>query len=188
MNDENCSESQPASTPPERMERFVKLWTENERQLRSYILALAPNLADAEQINQATNLRLWRQFHEYDPAVGEFAAWARSIAYFEVLTFRKKAGRERLVFNSELVNALADRTTARPQRLAGRQAALIDCLEKLPERSREIIRLYYYSGLKLRVVAERLGRSLASTEKAIVRIRRILYDCVDDTLQREDCR
>ncbi len=113
---------------------------------------------------------------------------ARSIAYFQVLTFRKKAGRERVVFNSELVDALADRAAVRSQRLADRQVALIDCLDKLPEHSREIIRLYYFMGMKLHAAAEHLGRSIAATEKAIVRIRRLLHDCVEDVLQKEGSR
>ena len=144
-----------------------------------------PNLADAEQISQETSLRLWEQFNEYDPSVAGFVVWARSIAYFQVLTFRKKAGRERLVFNSELVDALADRVAVRSQRLGDRQEALIDCLDKLPEHGREVIHLYYFVGMKLCAAAAHLGRSVAATEKAVVRIRRILNDCVENVLQKE---
>jgi len=170
------------------MRRFVALLTAHERHLKSYILSLVPNLADAEQIAQETSLRLWEQFDEHDPSVAGFATWARSIAYFQVLTFRKKAGRERVVFNSELVDALADRATVRSPRLADRQEALIDCLNKLPEYSRELIHLYYFMGMKFRAAAEHLGRSVAATEKAVARIRRVLYHCVEESLQKEGTR
>jgi len=167
------------------MRQFIALLTKHEQHLKHYILTLVPNLADAEQISQETSLRLWEQFNEYDPSAAGFVVWARSIAYFQVLTFRKKAGRERVVFNSELVDALADRVAVRSQRLADRQEALIDCLNKLPEHGREIIHLYYFVGMKLRAAAEQLDRSIAATEKAVARIRRILKDCVEDVLQKE---
>ncbi len=102
------------------------------------------------------------------------------------MTFRKKKGRERLIFSSELVEMLADRATDRGPELAGRQEALIDCLQKLPDHARELIRHYYVLGLKLREAAAQLGRGVAATEKAIVRIRRILYDCVNATLRKPD--
>lgn len=178
----------PENPSDERTRRFIALLTKHEQHVKRYILLLVPNLADAEQIAQETSVRLWEQFDEYDPAVAGFVVWARSIAYFQVLTFRKKAGRERVVFNSELVDALSDRVTVRSERLADREEALIDCLNKIPEHGREIIRLYYFVGMKLRAAAEQLGRSVAATEKAVVRIRRLLHDCVEDTLQKEGTR
>ncbi len=168
------------------MQRFVGLLTQNERHLKSYVLSLVPNLVDAEQIAQETSMRLWQQFEEFDPSRGDFAAWGRSIAHFQVLTFRKKAARERVVFNSELVDALAERAAAEADHLSARQAALVDCLSRLPEHSRELIRLYYFVGMKLTAAAEQLGRSVAATEKAVVRVRRTLYDCVQFTLRREE--
>ncbi len=141
-----------------RVEEFVRLLTGNERYLKSYILSLVPNLADAEQIAQETSLKLWEQFGRYDPCEGDFSAWARSIAHYQVLTFRKKLCRERIVFSSEVVEMLADRAAVRASELAGRQEALIDCLQKLPDHARELIRLYYVLGMKLREAAEALAQ------------------------------
>ncbi len=153
--------------------------------MKSYILSLVPNLADAEQIAQDTSLRLWEQFGKYNPCEGDFSAWARSIAHYQILSFRKKQCRERLVFSSEILEMLADRATVRGPELAARQEALIDCLQKLPDHARELIRLYYVFGMKLREAAEALGRSAAATEKAIARIRDILRNCINSTLRRD---
>jgi RNA polymerase sigma-70 factor, ECF subfamily len=168
-----------------RVQQFVRLLVSNERRLKGYILTLVPNLADAEQIAQETSLRLWEQFGQYDPSEGSFSAWARAIAHFQVLTYRKKLGRERIVFSSELVDLLAERTAAREPELAARQEALIDCLQKLPDHARELIRLYYVLDMKLREAAERLGRTAAATEKAIVRIRHVLRDCIKANLRKD---
>lgn len=168
-----------------RVAEFVRLLTGNERRLKSYILTLVPNLADAEQIAQETSLRLWEQFGQYDPCEGDFSAWARSIARYQILTFRKKQSRERLVFSSELMELLADRAAAREPDLAARQEALVDCLQKLPDHARELLRLYYVVGMKLREAAVALGRTAAAVEKAIVRVRRILHDCIDATMRKD---
>jgi RNA polymerase sigma-70 factor (ECF subfamily) len=188
MMPENSSNRESVCPSDERTRRFIGLLTKHQQQVKRYILVLMPNLADAEQIAQETSIRLWEQFNDYDPSVAGFDVWARSIAYFQVLTFRKKAGRERVVFNSELVDALADRAAVRSQHLADRQEALIDCLDKLPEHSREIVRLYYFVGMKLRAAAEHLGRSIAATEKAVVRIRHLLRGCVEDVLRKDGAR
>ncbi len=58
-----------------RVQEFVRLLTGNERRLKSYILTLVPNLADAEQIAQEASMRLWEQFGQYDPSEGDFSAW-----------------------------------------------------------------------------------------------------------------
>ncbi len=169
-----------------RMQQFVGLLTSHERHIKSYILALVPNLVDAEQIAQETSLRLWQQFDQFDSSRGDFAAWSRAIARFQVLTFRKQTDRERVIFNSELVDALAAKTVAEADRLGARQAALIDCINRLPDHNRELIRLYYFAGMRLQAAAEQLGRTVAATEKAVARVRRVLYDCVQAALRREE--
>jgi RNA polymerase sigma-70 factor, ECF subfamily len=188
MVDQPLSNNSTESNSDARVQQFVRLLSQNERCLKGYILSLVPNLADTEQIVQETNLRLWEQFGKFDPEVGPFAAWARAIAHFQILTFRKKAGRERVIFNSEILAALAERATIRTPQLADRQEAVIDCVNKLPDRSRELVRLYYFDEMKIRTAAEKLGRSVAAIEKAIVRVRRILYECVNSALEREQER
>ena len=73
----------------EHVERFVQLLSKCERRLNDYVLSLVPNWADAEEVLQETKLRLWQQYHEYDPTK-DFGAWACTIAYYQVLTMRKR--------------------------------------------------------------------------------------------------
>ena len=182
---EDRAEYSHGSAGETRVQEFVRLLTGNERRLKSYILTLVPNLADAEQIAQETSLRLWEQFGQYDPCEGDFSAWSRSIAHYQILTFRKKQCRERLVFSSETDGTAGrSRTAARGPDLAARQEALVDCLQKLPDHARELVRLYYVVGMKLREAAAALGRTAAAVEKAIVRVRHILHDCIDASMRK----
>jgi RNA polymerase sigma-70 factor, ECF subfamily len=164
---------------------FVGLYQQHERNLHGYVLSLLPDTTAAEEICQETSLRLWEQFEQFDRSK-DFGAWARTIAYYQVLKYRKKLGRERLQFSSELLAVLADRASVRCDELASRQSHLIQCLQKLGEMKRQAIRLYYGLGMTANDVAEKLGRSIAAIEKLLVRTRNDLRQCVETAMRREE--
>jgi DNA-directed RNA polymerase specialized sigma24 family protein len=41
--------------------QFIRLMTKHERLVYGYILSLVPNWADADEILQETNIRLWEE-------------------------------------------------------------------------------------------------------------------------------
>lgn len=170
-----------------RREEFVRLYEEHKHSLYGYILSLVPNVAAADEVCQNASVVLWEEFERFNPA-SDFRAWARTIAYYEVLTYRKTRSRERVQFNSELLDVLADRAAVRSDELSARRDHLSDCIGRLPEFKRQVIQLYCCAGMKLRVVAEKLGRSAAVVEKTLARTRRTLYDCVEMAVRREDHR
>ncbi len=61
-----------------------------------------------------------------------------------------------------------------------RAQALRICMERLPARSRELLRLRYDQGLKLKEMGARLARSLDAVHKALSRIRSALRRCVEE--------
>src|SRR5690606_9661712 len=92
-------------------EQFVRLLASHERRIYAYILSLVPNWADADEIFQETNVRLWRDFAEFEPGTN-FAAWAIRVAYYQVLTWRKRAARDQLIFDDDMVQSIACRHEA----------------------------------------------------------------------------
>ena len=78
--------------------QFVRLLTQHQRRVYGYILTMVVNWNDADEILQETNLRLWEEFDRFEPGT-DFAAWAIRVAYYQVLTWRKKRDRSRLVFD-----------------------------------------------------------------------------------------
>jgi RNA polymerase sigma-70 factor, ECF subfamily len=164
---------------------FVHLFHQYDRKLYGYILSLVPSIAAADEISQETNLRLWEQFDRFDPST-DFLAWASSIAYYQVLTYRKASDRELVRFDSKLLELLADRAAKRHEELAAKQSYLIDCLAQLSDFKRQVIRLYYCLGMTAKAVAERLGRNVTAVEKTLMRTRRTLHDCVEAAIRREE--
>jgi RNA polymerase sigma-70 factor, ECF subfamily len=168
-----------------REKEFVRLFQQYDRKLYGYILSLVPNMAAADEVSQETSMRLWEQFDRFDPNT-DFLAWACSIAYYQVLTYRNASDRQPVRFDSKLLELLADRAAKRHEELAAKQGYLIDCLSQLSDFKRQVIRLYYCLDMTAKAVAERLGRNVAAVEKTLVRTRRSLHGCVEAAMHRED--
>ncbi|HEX6962196.1 MAG TPA: sigma-70 family RNA polymerase sigma factor [Lacipirellula sp.] len=160
---------------------FVVLLAKHERMIYGYVLSLVPNLADADEIVQETCLRLWDEFDKYVPG-SSFAAWALTVAHYEVLTWRKKVQRSKLVFDDALVELIGkERGTV--ERAAGpRQEALADCLQELTEGNRQLVAECYGAGRKIKEVAAKLQKTEASVYKALERIRSALHRCIERKL------
>jgi RNA polymerase sigma-70 factor (ECF subfamily) len=164
-----------------RTEEFVSLLSQHERKIYGYILSLVPNWADAEEILQETYIRLWRQFDRYVPG-SDFTAWSCTIAHYQVLTYRKQAGRRKVLFSSAFMKLVGETVSESHEEADFRQAALNHCLEKLPVSGRAALELCYQRGLPVREAAERLGRTTEATYKLLARLRQSLQECVEKSL------
>jgi len=171
----------------EQARRFITLLGAHDRRLFSYILALVPNYADAEEIAQQVRLRLWQQFDQYDPDK-DFGAWARTIAYYLILADRKDTTRKRMQFSTETIEAIAERVGIASDQMDDRRWALQECLGRLSESKRQLLMLYYSSEDSLREIAEQLGRSFEAVRRSLLRTRIALADCITRALRREEMR
>lgn len=177
MSDSGCSDRN--------QQDFVQLLIDHERRLEGFVLALVSNWAVAEDICQETKLRLWEQFGQFDRNQ-DFGAWARTIAYYQVLSYRKshKRSREQL-FSEEFLNSVAQEESSCQEEITVRQRFLALCLEKLSEKSRDLLKLVYAGDDTIRQIARKLGRSEAATYTAVQDARLRLHKCLDKELRKE---
>ena len=164
---------------------FVSLLTRSQKPLHAYIYALTLNLTDADEILQETNMRLWEQRDDYDPD-RPFMAWAKTIAHYQVLSSRTKQSRERLRFRPAVLESLSDEAAAAADAIEQRRSALQNCVEKLNDSSRRLLRLCYFGDTTIKQAANQLDRSVAATYKALARIRQTLFDCVEKQMQENN--
>ena len=169
---------------PDKSSQFVSLLAAVERQLSGYVLALVPNLSDADEVLQETKIRLWEQFDKYNPEKS-FSAWAQTIAYFQVLTFRKRSQRQKLVFSDELVSLLSDDFPGSQSEPDDRSEALLSCLAALSEKPRKLLK-DYYGGTPLERAAEKLQMNATAAKKAIYRARLFLRECIERRMCGEE--
>lgn len=166
----------------ERIELFVQLIGLHQYKIHRYLLSLVPNSHDADDLFQQTNLFLWREFDRFEEGTN-FVSWACSVAYHEVLAWRKSRSRERQVFSDDFLTAVSSQLDLASERIELRSQALVHCVEKLPKHHRELIQLRYREHGRVEVIAEKVGRTTEAVYRMLSRIRRTLYDCVDRTLE-----
>ena len=171
-------------TDSERVEQFVQLVTRYQQRVYLFILSLLQNEADADEVLQETNLVLWRRFDEFEPGT-DFRAWAFQIAFNKVQSFREKQGRQKLRFGDAFQQRVADVAASSPDDHDERRSALASCMQKLTDRDRDLIERRYRPRATAKSAAEETGRSVHAVYKSLLRIRRLLHDCIQRTLAME---
>ena len=158
-------------------ERFVELLGTQERDLFSYVYALTMNWDDAQEIMQRVRIRLWQQFDRYDEAK-PFGPWARAVAYYLVLAFRKERKRQREYFTEAVLELVSETYEKGSDQIGHRREALLQCLEKLSADQRSLVNKCYAQNRKIIDVAEQLGLTPGALRQSLLRIRRLLQQCV----------
>jgi RNA polymerase sigma-70 factor (ECF subfamily) len=149
--------------------------------LASFVLALVPNFADADEILQETKIRLWKQFGEYDPEK-PFSKWARTVAHYQVLTYRKTKGREKVYYSTDLMETVAEDFEVRTSFYNDRSEALEHCLKSLSSKCQSLLRECYAGKPSVARAAKALGMAVESARKAIYRSRLAMHDCIERRL------
>jgi RNA polymerase sigma-70 factor (ECF subfamily) len=159
-------------------DEFITQLTAAQTSLWAYVFSLLPDHGAAQDVLQETNLTLWRKAADFKSGTS-FLAWACQVAYFHVLSHRRRARRDRLVFDEEVLAYLAERQADRAAELADRMVALRGCLDKLPTHSRQLLEKRYTPGASVTELAEDDGRSVAALSQVLYRIREKLLQCIE---------
>ena len=165
-------------------DEFLQLFTMNQRRLYLHILSQVPQTADAEEILQNTNIVLWKKFEQFRSGTS-FLAWACQVAHFEVLKYRDRQRRDKLMFSDEFIRTVAKEAIENAELLESRRRALAYCLSKLRAKDRELIQKRYAPGVGGKGIAELLGRPVNSVYQSLGRIRRTLIECINRRLAVE---
>ena len=165
------------SGPTRDSEQFVRLMTEHQGRLFAYIFSLLGNPDAANDVLQEVNVVLWRDSREFRPG-SNFKAWAFRVAHFQVMAWRQRQIRDRLVFEDDLLEALATGAREVDDMFERRQERLTNCLEKLPAEQREMIRKRYAEGTPLQSIAGERGTTANAVMQTLFRIRQRLMTCV----------
>ncbi|MCM8534405.1 MAG: sigma-70 family RNA polymerase sigma factor [Lentisphaeraceae bacterium] len=158
-------------------EEFVALMTSFQGRMYAYILSLIADPTAANDILQETNLVLWRKSGEYQMGTN-FKAWAFRTANFQVMAHRQRRMRDKLVFDDDFMSTLTVEANTYDETYESRQKKLITCMEKLPERQRDLIQRRYSVGASIKKMAEDLKSTANSLTQALFRARNNLMNCV----------
>lgn len=154
--------------------RVQQLFVRHQPAIRAYALALTGDFSAAEDVVQETFLTVTTKAADFAPDTN-FVAWACTIARFKVLE-RQRAERR---FSPAVVESLTAALDA-DELAEDRLEKLLRCVEALPPKAKELVRLRYFSEHGPGEIAQILGRSVAGVNAALVKARDLLRRCVGD--------
>jgi RNA polymerase sigma-70 factor (ECF subfamily) len=157
--------------------QFTELVIAAQPRLYSYTLALVPNLDSANEVLQEANRVMLENEHQYDPE-RDFLSWACGVVRYRVLAMVRDRGRDKLFFDSELVETIAEHSAKQNQDSEERRGLIGKCYEKLTEHQRMLLDLRYEPEASVASMAELLDRPASSISSSLTKIRRKLTDCV----------
>ena len=165
-------------TTPEINPEFIALLTSNQSRLFAYVLSLVGDRQQAQDVMQETNIVLWRKASQFKLGTN-FGAWMLKVAYYQVMEHRRKMNRQAIfIADDDFLSELAEEAVESCEVMEQQQAALQTCLQKLPDRQRDIVRRRYTEGASIKAVAEQLGVAASAIKQTLFRARCSLIDCV----------
>ena len=164
-------------------ERLTRLWLEAEPSVQAFVFAAVNGVHNAEDVVQQVAFTVARRFDEYD-GTRPFIAWALWLSKSRIADHYRKQGRERLVFSEALMDQLAEALVVQQPERTARHEALEHCLDKLPEKSRQLLALRYEDDAPMERVAEAIESSAGAVRVMLFRIRNLVADCVNNELSR----
>lgn len=147
--------------------------------LLGYLRTLLPHDL-VEDAFQEVFLVVHRKVGEFDQT-RDFPAWVRGIARNVAMQVLAKARRAVALPPDALLERIdraAEEASAEPEPGEDRRH-LAECLAKLSDKHRDLLRQRYADGLMLEQLATATGRSVGAVQVALSRLRSTLQDCIE---------
>lgn len=167
----------------DRRAEVVALIAQHQSRLRGFVRCLLVYDNDVDDLLQEVNVVLWQKADQFEPGT-DFWAWASQVARFKVMNQIRRYSRDRLVFDESFVTELADLATERSAGSLDQQAALRQCMQRLPVAQRALVEMRYSSDRSVMSIAEELNRPVGSIRQTLYRIRGLLLECIQTNLAR----
>ncbi|MCS7016518.1 MAG: sigma-70 family RNA polymerase sigma factor [Gemmatales bacterium] len=150
--------------------------------LLGFIYSMVRNLTAAEDIFQEVWLRL-QEASERGEVITDLTKWCRGVAKNLILHYWREKRTRKVVVDSELLDLVEQALNEQPDKWLEKQRALMECIEQLPQKAKQLVQMKYEEGLSFAAMAERLQRSMESLKMALCRIRQALLKCAQRKLQ-----
>lgn len=174
----------PAETEDQDSDKFMVLLMEHRHRIIAFIAKQLVNSNDVEDVFQKTSLVLWNKRKKYDPG-SSFFTWACGVAFNEIRNYVRTRQRDRLHFDAELLDLLAKESEEEDEISQLRIAALQECLKKLSDAQRQLIRQCYLDVASITMVAKKQGINREALYKQLARIKKKLLSCVRLRIQAD---
>ena len=172
------------SRDTEKMRLVMGLWMKHQPTVSAYVASVVRDRHHVEDVVQEVASAVSMQVDQYD-ADRPFLPWALGIAHNQMLKYLRGRKRERLVFDDELLERLADQHIEHADSAAARKAALHQCLERLSDDRKKLLESRYFKQIAVQQIAEDAGRTPSAISMTLMRIRQQLANCIRKRLTGE---
>ena len=163
---------------------FHNLVQEHKNRVFSYCYYFLKNREDAEDVTQEVFIRFWNNRESIHRK--KLGAWLLTVAHHRCIDLirQKRAALSRQRMTKDLdPDALASTHTheSDPElhlEFTETQKVLLSAMESLPEKTKSIIMLHYFQGLKYETISEMLDTKVATIKVAVHRGKRLLRDAL----------
>ena len=166
--------------------RFIKLLRAHKDRVFSYALYFLHNREDAEDVTQEVFVRLWENLDGIDQS--RAGAWIVKVTHNRCIDWARRRktvdSRVRIADQGLLENLPSEGKPVVHSRLSDREIAdtremLLEALGTLPERTRSMLLLHYYQGLKYETIARIMDAKTNAVKTAVHRGRKSLRRALD---------
>lgn len=166
----------------ERIKALSARFVAERHALMGFIYGMVRDLAAAEDILQEVWIRL-AEAAERDEPIVDAGKWCRGVARNLILHYWRDRRAAKVVADTELLDIVEQALNEHQDYWAERRQALMECIDRLPDKSRELLQLKYDEGLSLAAMAQRLQRSADGLKMALCRVRQALVECAERRLR-----
>lgn len=156
--------------------------SETEVKVRVILAAMLHTSASIDDVAQEVYLTAYRKLTHYEPGT-DFIAWIKTITRNMALNERRRWAREQALKNRFQVTVeekLQEHQNKVTEQISGKLTTrLAECLEKLNDPFKSIIKDFYYKNLSSKELAERLGKTDGAIRLMLWRSRSSLASCLN---------
>jgi RNA polymerase sigma-70 factor, ECF subfamily len=158
-------------------EMFSVLVDRYKRGITSFISATVRGSAESADLAQETFLRAYAHLGTFNPALGKFSTWlyhiARNVVRTQLARSQRRPPTQELPADRALENTLPDPShegdPAAGVLRSEAERELRAAMAELPERTRTVLALRYYSNMEYQTIASTMGLSLGNVKTLIHR-------------------
>ncbi len=152
-----------------------------------YVLVLLPDWNAAQEVVQNTHVVAWRKASDFQSDTEEhFYRWTKQIAFYETKKHLAQKASGPCLLDPSLAELMSDEFSGIEGDLDARREALSTCIEKLPAKDEELLRLRYWGEDSVVALANQLGRTADAIYKSLQRVRQALLRCIERETRRAE--
>lgn len=158
---------------------LIKQLLERRRLVFGYVYALTRDVDSAEEIFQEVSVAVLEESGR-GASVDRFLPWVCTIARNRSMDYYRRKGKAQPVSAvlAETVAEVFEQQEESGEDAARRIRGLLDCVEALPGRQRQLVELYYRDQLQIAQVAASIGWKRDAVKVGLSKIRKALLDCL----------